>query len=464
MNAHTVDTFFQSTCVIVVFAYLLTRSPLIALLSQERVRGMQILTLGGVFGLAGLLELFFASDRFPYDTYTLIITFAALRSGLRVGLVTAVIVATGAALFQAEATLERTVFSVLVSVGAGTLVRRVEHTITADEERPFKALILGSVSAIVLAETGAIMLRLLEPGGAPVPFSLSIALLKIVANGLGVVLLQMILNDAQGRLVAERFRAEAERSRTLLAEAKLTALRARIHPHFLFNALTSIAALCRLAPDKAETATVQLGQIMRRALEVDPRAAVPLEDEIAYVEDYIEIEKLRLGSRLRIVWDVDPACASLVRIPTFSLQTLVENAILHGVAPKLEPGTVTVTVRGYQRHVLVSVSDDGVGIEGSERARALASPKPASSGVKLEGDSHGLQITTQQLCLLYGNAARLRLFSHPDQGTHAVFILPTRVAGRRLRSERQKIILTDRDTPARSLSAAVPIRAKGQKR
>jgi LytS/YehU family sensor histidine kinase len=239
------------------------------------------------------------------------------------------------------------------------------------------------------------------------------------------MLLQMIVNDAIARRDAEQFRIEAERSRTILAETQLGALRARIHPHFLFNALTSIAALCRIAPEKAEAATVQLGQIMRRALESDSRRTQSLSDEIEYVNDYVEIEKLRLGSRLKVIWDVEEGLEN-IHVPPFVLQTLVENAIIHGIAPKLEAGTVWIIARARRKHVLIAIRDNGVGMSMVQRVQQSGGRRPGrrEDHETQERQSHGLYMATEQLRLLYGPKARLRIFSRPDVGTMVVFRVP----------------------------------------
>lgn len=418
MNVHTINDFLASTCVLIVVAYLLTRAPFVALLAPDRRTVRQSLLLGIVFGIVGVLELIFASERFPYDTYTLIVTLAALRGGWRTGFVTAGCIAVAAICFLTEPALARTLLSVLCSAGIGVIVRT--RMPSPSPSRPFWTLVPGSVLAIILAEVVAIALRLLLGHAATAPFSLPFALLRIGANSFGAILLQMLLNDALAHLSAERFRVEAERNRTLAVEAQLSALRARVHPHFLFNALNSIAALCRIAPERAEEATVLIGRILRRALESGPEKTVPLTEEIEYVRDYLEIEKLRFGDRLKIVWEIDAAAAARARVPSFALQTLVENAILHGVAPKVEPGTVRITVRRSPDHVSVAVTDDGVGIP----AEALPGVRSGKRDDEPVPRLHGLQITTQHLRLLYGPTARLRVFSRPDRGTRVVFRLP----------------------------------------
>ena len=229
-----------------------------------------------------------------------------------------------------------------------------------------------------------------------------------------------MVNEARIRADSERNRMAAERAHTLVAEAQLNALRARIHPHFLFNTLTSIAALCGIAPDRAEAATLKLSQLMRRALDSDLAAPLGLEEELDYVRSYLEIEQLRFGPRLKISWEIDPACGP-VQIPGFAVQTLVENAIAHGIGPQIGPGQVRIVARRFREQALIAVLDDGQGMSTEIRLHAL----------QPEGErEHGLRILTQQLELLYGPRARLRLFTEPEKGTLACFAVPLQATGR----------------------------------
>ncbi len=397
MTPETLDEFLKSTCVIIVFAYLLTRRPLKA-----------VGWLGAVFGAAGLVELWVARDRSPYDTYTLIITFVALRFGARVGGIAALIVGLGAPLFLHEEALMRTWLALGLSLGAGLLVRRT---------LPTRHTGIACFLAVTLAETGAILVRSFLHGQTEIPFAPGLALFKIVTNGLGALVLQMVLRDAEAHARAESLRVEVERGKTLLAESQLAALQARVHPHFLFNALNSIAALCRLEPHQAEKAVVQLGQLMRRALESSPRTLTPLRDELEAVAGYLELEGLRLGPRLRVEREIDPACLGAL-VPPFSLQTLVENAILHGIGPRLEPGTLQIKIVRRKTRVLVCVADDGLGMT-PETLRTARSDWDGQEGSR----PHGLQLAREQLILLCGRRSRLRIFSQPDRGTLAVFAL-----------------------------------------
>lgn len=402
----TLNTFFQNTCVIVVFAYVLTRTRLMPLLFSPQRSIRDVLTLGSAFGLMGLLELFFASSRFPYDTYTLIVTFAVINAGLRVGIVAALILTGGSVLLLPAPDETRLILSVLLTGGIAFVARRLTH----DHHRAVTML-----AAVVLAEFASIALRLSLPIAAEAPFALGLAVARLTANGIGIILLQWIVNDAQTREQSEQFRAEAEHSRTLAAEAQLTALRARIHPHFLYNTLTSIASLCSIAPDKAETTIIQLGHIMRRSMERSSDLLISLSDELSYLREYVEIEQLRFGDRLRIVWNIAPDCLT-AQVPPFALQILVENAVNHGLSAKPEPGTVTITARRQGGHLLIAVQDDGVGMTPETKRRAL---RPN------EGDRyHGLQTLSQQLTLLYSHTSRLHLFTAPDRGTCAAFCIP----------------------------------------
>jgi LytS/YehU family sensor histidine kinase len=403
----TLNTFFANTCVIVVFAYILTRAWLMSLLSQEQPRDRKAVLLGGVFGLMGLLELYFASARFPYDTYTLIVTFAVVNAGFRVGIATALFIALGSFLFLSPETVLRTSLALFSSVALAAVVRSK----LPDKRHRFAAGLL----AMVLAEGLTVLIRLWLPGPVPAPFSESVALARIAANGFGIILLQLIVSDALVRAQSEQHRIEAERNRTLQAESQLNDLRARLHPHFLFNTLTSIAGLCTIAPEKAEQTIVQLSHIMRRAMENQARPVVSLQDELEYVRDYVAIEQLRMDSRLCVNWKIAPDSES-APVPPFSVQILVENAINHGIAPKPEAGTVTITTHRRRDYVLIAIQDDGVGMEPETRLQALTTQQG--------NRTHGLQILNQQLLLLYGGAARLRLFSTPDTGTLVTFAVP----------------------------------------
>lgn len=399
--------FIRDTCVLVVVAYLLTRGRILRLLFQKRLPWPQTIGMGITLGLMGLSEALFQDAPLVYTTHTLSVVFAGMVGGVRVGAITASVISLGVAL-QTRDKLIPTIIAVTLSVVLTRLLRRTDTI----PRRLLSGFVAGAAS-----QAARMTLHLIFVSLYTRPLQ-SWAIFSMPSNGFGVALLLLVVCDAQvraeseqRRLEAERRRGEAERAHALASEAQLTALRARIHPHFLFNALNSIAELCCIAPERAETASINLSRLMRRALETHSDQ-IPLQEELSLVRAYLEIEKERLGDRLQVVWCVAPA-AALRLAPPFSVQTLVENAIRHGLSPREQGGKIVITVRGNAHHLLIAVQDDGVGME----TRPILQEEAASR-------LHGLQILDQQLRLRYGPGARLRLFSRPNQGTLAAFALP----------------------------------------
>jgi signal transduction histidine kinase len=214
----------------------------------------------------------------------------------------------------------------------------------------------------------------------------------------------------------ERLREQeqaAARSEALRVRAELEALRAQLDPHFVFNTLQSLMALVRSDPHGAEQALERFGDLLRYVLDVnrDRRDEAPLADEWGFLRSYLALEKLRLGSRLRVVEQLDSDLLDGL-VPTFALQPLVENAIRHAIAPSARGGTLTIAARadGDDRLVL-EVRDDG---PGTTREHALA-----DTGV-------GLRVLRQRLDVLYGPSARLEITTVPGEGFAATITMPLR--------------------------------------
>jgi signal transduction histidine kinase len=418
--------FIAVTCILVVVAYLLARGRLLALLFRERLQLGEVILLGLVMGLLGVLEAVFPDVGLPYAPHTLFVIFATIVGGLRVGLTAAGLTVVGAfcvfqtplfhaQLFQAHLFQRRllvipTLLAVLISAFLGRPIRRAQ-TVSA---RMAGGFLIGA-----LAQACRLLLRMILTGIWPAHTALSTLWISIPANGFGVALLLLVVSDAQ-------MRAETERARILVAQAQLAALRARIRPHFLFNTLNSIAELCRLDAVRAEAAILRLSQLMHHALETSAADSICLQEESEVARAYLEIEQERLGSRLCVSWHKD-ARAEQVLVPPFAVQTLAENAIHHGLAPKRGPVTIHITLRSGARHTLVAVRDDGIGMTSAIRQRALAAEDPIV---------HGLQILNQHLILMYGRRARLRLFSREGTGTLVAFVIPTGALPRARRGRR----------------------------
>ncbi len=188
-----------------------------------------------------------------------------------------------------------------------------------------------------------------------------------------------------------------ERTRKLAAEARLRSLESWIHPHFLFNTLNSISALIASDPALAEQIVGRLATLLRASLDSSNHSLIPLAQELVLVQSYIQIERVRFGKRLASRIEI-PADLMDVSVPPMSLQSLVENAIKHGIASQPSGGEFAITARTVSENgaasaaVHITVRDSGPGFD-------LASI-PAG---------HGLDKLVQRLDALYGSAAHLNV-------------------------------------------------------
>lgn len=148
-----------------------------------------------------------------------------------------------------------------------------------------------------------------------------------------------------------------------LAEARLLALTARIRPHFLFNSLNAVLGVIRSDPRRAETALEELADLFRNLMQ-DNRNLVPLSAELALTRQYLDLERLRLGDRLQVRWDVD-SCPPDALVPPLMLQPLLENAVYHGVEPLDRPGEIEVRLSRLQDQLLISVANPCPEAEGT---------------------------------------------------------------------------------------------------
>jgi hypothetical protein len=192
-----------------------------------------------------------------------------------------------------------------------------------------------------------------------------------------------------------------------LALAELQALRMQLHPHFLFNALNGISALIPRDPEAADEMLSRLGQLLRKSLDRREAQTVPLREELAFLDDYLELERLQYADRLSVTVAVPEALLDLP-VPALLLQPLVENALRHGLAPKAEGGTLRLAASRREGRLLLAVEDDGYGL-----------PDPLQEG-------HGLRQVRERLRLNYGAAASFDLRPRAGGGTRAELELPLR--------------------------------------
>jgi hypothetical protein len=220
---------------------------------------------------------------------------------------------------------------------------------------------------------------------------------------LGVWLYVMIAGVAYTIQSAER----AARAESTATRAQLAALRGQLNPHFLFNALHAVVQLIPSRPKEAGMAAERVAELLRVTIEED-RDAVTLGEELAFVERYLEIERIRFAERLRVHIDVPEPARSAV-VPSFALQTLVENAVRHGAGPNIEPTDVGITAALSGQVLEIEVSDNGTG---------------ATSAQLQESDGTGLRRLRERLSALYGGAATLRVAAGDTRGVRAVLRIP----------------------------------------
>ena len=216
--------------------------------------------------------------------------------------------------------------------------------------------------------------------------------------------------ESRERLVKQNM--ELAQLNEQLAQAQLSALRHQIEPHFLFNALNSIAGLIREnKPNEAIVMLVSLSDFLRRTLSESNRQEVPLSEELDFVQQYLATQKVRFAERLQLSLDV-PIELHDAAIPNLILQPLVENAIKHGIAKRREGGAVTITASSHDNQLHISVSNDGP---------ALAPDWETASGI-------GVANVRARLRALYGDAASFVMNARSLGGVEVAITLPLHTA------------------------------------
>jgi LytS/YehU family sensor histidine kinase len=236
--------------------------------------------------------------------------------------------------------------------------------------------------------------------------TLRVAMPLAAVFGLGA----MVHGSLRGRvqLMEERLHEKEvteERARKLAAEARLRSLESRIHPHFLFNTLNSISSLIAVNPTRAEQIVGRLATLLRASLDTSNQPLIPLRQELSMVESYIDIERVRFGDKLRGSVKV-PAELQDAKVPPMSVQSLVENAVKHGITPQSGGGEILVTASAENDGLRIEVRDTGPGFD-------LAAI-PAG---------HGLDSLVERLDALYGAKARLN-FLRRDGYSVVEMVLP----------------------------------------
>jgi signal transduction histidine kinase len=327
--------------------------------------------------------------------------FVLLWTNVTVALVDLIVIATGQTptVQSALHTLVFTfVYANLTSILAAVILGWLMEKAAARQVSPWMVAFPGIV---VFVAGGCLLAQaLLAAAGFPASqdfwldyyhtlrFSVPLALVF----GLGAMTHATLLSRVQVMELALREKEVAEeRSQKLATEARLRSLESWIHPHFLFNTLNSISALITIDPVRAEQTVGRLATLLRASIDCSTNSLIPLRQEIAMVESYLDIERVRLGEKLRTRVEV-PVALSETMVPTMSIQSLVENAVKHGITPQGEGGEVVVTARADAGSICIEVGDTGPGFDLADLCAG-----------------HGLDKLVQRLDALFDDRARLNV-------------------------------------------------------
>ena len=214
------------------------------------------------------------------------------------------------------------------------------------------------------------------------------------------------------RQLKEKERQE-EQLRALAAQAELKALKAQINPHFLFNTLNTIASLIHTDAAQAEATVERLAEMFRYLLVGSERGLVPLVEELAFVDRYLEIERARFGERLRVIREIAPEVLD-VPVPGLILQPLVENAVRHG--READGGIhLTISVQSQGNEVVVAIADQGPGM--------------SKEVWECRGKGHGLRNVDERLRKTYGEGYGLEIRDNEPRGAVVIVRIPVGVWG-----------------------------------
>ena len=238
---------------------------------------------------------------------------------------------------------------------------------------------------------------------APIWHETRLTLVAAYASSIFAVMLPLkIWNNTRNEK-----KLEAQQLR--LNEARLAALTSQINPHFLFNTLNSVSSLIRSNPEQARSVVYRLSSILRRLLRKTDNLT-PLKEELAFIDNYMMIEMVRFGEKLRFIKEIDPQTLDRL-VPSMLLQPLIENSIRHGLANKVDGGMIRVRSYLAENRLHLVVEDDGVGI-------------PEARLATLFEQGIGVSNVNERMKVLYGPDYRMWIDSKPGEGTRTGIEIP----------------------------------------
>lgn len=303
-----------------------------------------------------------------------------------------------------------------------TLVKRVE----LDTTRMLPWLSLHLAMTVVISGANVLAIAWLDHvfGAVGQVTSYAFAVRIVLVNHLDiqVVLYWAVLGVAYmvefARRYRERDRAAAELEQTL-ARTQLEALRMQLNPHFLFNALNSVAELMEINVQEAQRMLIRVSDLLRLSLRSAGQSLIPVWQEIELVELYLQIAQVRYGSGLNVDIEVDPNAVD-VMVPSFLLQPIVENALKHGLAPGHPDQCIAVRLVRVGHGLDIVVEDNGRGLDGL----LTTSGRFMAAAPSVDGLGIGLTNTRSRLAMLYGDRYAFRMTNQPGGGCRVDIRLP----------------------------------------
>ncbi|AND85886.1 sensor histidine kinase [Clostridium tyrobutyricum] len=301
-----------------------------------------------------------------------------------------------------------TALACAIATVAEGLIGSITRKISIDDDYNLKKVFTGAIIAEMVQMI--VILIFSRPFYEAVNLVKLIALPMILINSFGTMIFINIIKNAKKQYRINELEKEA-------ATAKFVALSAQIEPHFLFNALNTIASLCRTNPLKSRELIIDLSNYFRQTL-IRKQDFTSLKNEIEFIKSYFSIEKARFGSRLTLIIDI-PENFMEVKIPVFVLQPIIENAIKHGILPKVDGGIIILNAcisKNNKDEMLFYIEDTGVGMDAIKLENIL---KDSSKGI-------GLKNVNQRLKLLYGENYGIDIKSLLGKGTKISFNIPVK--------------------------------------
>lgn len=320
------------------------------------------------------------------------------------------------------------------------LAFRLERKFPLGETHQLRNLIALAVAGVALSYVGAqislglsLTIKILSRHPLDIPSQwfkppldeISVLMLMYTA-GVGVgYLVRTLIRLQQREQEAAELALQKSQLESSLRQAELETLRARLNPHFLFNCLQNIAVLTQEDPKIAKQMLVRVGDLLRTALRADIGLQTTLKSELALTKSYVAIEQMRFGDRLSVLFDI-AAETEEAFLPTFLLQPLVENAIVHGLCDIQRGGIISIRSAMDSGSLVLTISDNGTGLNNE-----------AEPGI-------GLSSTRERLARVYPGQHSFSIRSMPEGGTEVLIVLPVRLESSPAEPFHEQTALIDR--------------------